>query len=91
MSVMLVLEVPGASTEDYDRVNELAGVSGNVPEGLIHHACAVTPDGLLVADVWESQEAIDRFFSERLGAALAQVGLEGTPRILPVHNRIDGA
>jgi hypothetical protein len=42
-------------------------------------------DGLLVTDVWESQEAIDRFLSERLGAVLAQVGLEGTPRILPVH------
>jgi len=87
MPILMLIEVPGASTEAYDRVNELAEVqaAADAPDGLISHACAVTPDGLLIADVWESEAALNRFFEERLGAALAQVGLEAQPRIMPVH------
>ena len=93
MSILMVLEVPGATTEEYDRVNEIAGVStpDGAPDGLIHHTCAASADGLVIADVWESPEHLDGFFHERLGAALAQVGLEATPRVVPVHNRIDPA
>jgi hypothetical protein len=88
MPVLLLMEAPGMSTDTYDRVNELAGVGERIPEGLISHVAAVDGDTLLVADVWESEEAINRFFAERLGAALAQAGVDVQPRILPVHNTI---
>jgi hypothetical protein len=90
MSILLLMDAPGASVEAYDRTNELMGIRGDAdaPEGLLSHCCGVDDTGLLVADVWESEAALNRFFEERLGAALAQTGLQTTPRILPLHNLI---
>ena len=72
MAVLMILEVEGGTAEQYDRVDELlGGVSAeNAPEGLISHTAAVTDTGLIVADVWESPQDIERFFEAQLGAAL---------------------
>jgi hypothetical protein len=94
MAVLMILEVEGATTEEYDRVDELLGVvsAENAPEGLISHTAAVTDTGLFVADVWESPEDIDRFFEAQLGAALQGAGVQpAPPRILPVHNHLHGS
>jgi len=91
MSILMLLDAPGASVEAYDRTNELLDVRGNpdAPQGLISHCCAVDDKGLVVADVWDSEAALNRFFEERLGAALAQAGIEtAPPRIMRVHNLI---
>jgi hypothetical protein len=58
----------------YDAVNEHMGVADSPPEGLIVHT-AGTPDGkgFLVYDVWESQEAFERFRDERLLPAVREV------------------
>jgi hypothetical protein len=92
MAIVMVFEVSGVTTEQYDRVNELMGVSGdNPPDGLIGHVCATTDDGLFITDVWESQEALDTFFQTRLGGALKDAGVpEVHPRVLPVYNWIRG-
>jgi hypothetical protein len=94
MSVLMFMEVPGATTAQYDRVNEIMGIHGDddEPDALLHHVAAADADGLVVVDVWESEEALGKFFDERLGAALAQAGIEpgGKPRILPVHNSLTG-
>ena len=90
MSILLLMNAPGASTEAYDRTNELMGIRGDTdaPPGLVSHCCGVDDQGIVAVDVWESEEALNRFFEERLGAALAQTGLAATPRIMPVHNLI---
>jgi heme-degrading monooxygenase HmoA len=95
MAVLMIMEVPGGTTAEYERANEIMGIAGDedAPDGLIQHVAASDGNGLLVADVWESEEALNRFFEERLGAALEQAGLSGSaakPRILPVHNSLDG-
>ena len=47
---------------------------------------------MVIADVWESEEALGRFFEEKLGPAVRHVGLsEPEPRMLPVHNRLRGS
>jgi hypothetical protein len=95
MAVLMIMEVEGGTTAQYDRVDELLGVvsAENAPEGLISHTAAVTDTGLLVADVWESPEDIQRFFEAQLGAALQGAGVEQSspPRILPVHNHLHGS
>ena len=96
MSVLMVMEAPGATPEEYDRTNEIMGIHGDedAPEGLIQHVAAFDDEGLLIADVWESEEAIGRFYAERLGAALKEAGIadkaSGEPRRLPVHNALTG-
>lgn len=96
MSVLMITEAPGATAEEYDRTNEIMGIHGDedAPEGLIQHVAAIDDSGLLIVDVWESEEAIGRFFDDRLGAALEEAGLAakstGEPRRLPVHNSLTG-
>jgi heme-degrading monooxygenase HmoA len=90
MAVLMVLEGPGMTTEQYDRTNEIAHVERDVPQGLVSHVCAVDEQGLVVVDVWESEEAFGRFFESRLAAALEQVQVPelSEPRFFPVHNMI---
>jgi hypothetical protein len=95
MALLMIMEVEGGTTAQYDRVDELLGVvtPENAPEGLISHTVAVTDTGLVVADVWESPEDMQRFFEAQLGAALQDAEVEPTspPRVLPVHNHLHGS
>ncbi len=93
MPILMIMDIEGATAEQYDRVDELLGglTPENAPAGLISHAAAVTDSGFMVADVWESAEDLQRFFDEKLGAAIAEAGLpQAEPRIVPVHNHIEG-
>lgn len=95
MAVLMIMEARGATPEQYERTNELMGMRGDedAPDGLIQHVAAIDDDGLVIADVWESEDALKRFFDERLGAALEQSGLAGSaaqPRVMQVHNRLEG-
>ena len=82
----MVMDVPGGTTKQYDRVLEL--LPAGRPPGLVSHACAPTDRGLLIVDVWETQEALDAFFvTGGFGAALRQAGIaEIQPRIYAVHD-----
>jgi hypothetical protein len=94
MAILMILDWRGVTTEDYDRVNDAAGIhsDADAPEGLIAHTAAVDDDGeLIVADVWESEEALGRFVETRLAPALRELDLPApAPRVLPVHNRVRG-
>jgi quinol monooxygenase YgiN len=94
MAILMLLEFEGGTREQYDQVDEILGgvTVDNAPEGLISHSAAISEDGLVVADVWESPEALQAFFDTQLGAALEQAEIPQTePRILPVHNHIHGS
>src|SRR3989442_12323201 len=91
MAVLMIAELPGMTAADYDAVNEKIGIRGDedAPDGLIQHLAGETADGLLIADVWESPEQFERFFAERAGPAIAEVGGPRVePRVHPVHNMI---
>ena len=93
MPVLMTLEVPGGTTAQYDRTNAIIGISetGDLPPGLVAHTCAVTDDGIVVVDVWDSAGSLEDFARDRLSAALTEAGLAGaTPRISPVHNLLFG-
>jgi len=91
VAVLMMLEIPGGTLEQYERANEVMGIQGDddAPEGLVSHVAAVTEDGILIADVWESETALETFFEERAAAAFAEAGLPQTqPRIARVHNHL---
>jgi hypothetical protein len=93
MSVLMLLEWNDTPFEAYERVNEIMGISGDAdaPPGLIEHVACVDGSGIVIADVWESEDALGRFFEERLGPALEEAGLPDTqPRIMETHNRLLG-
>jgi Ni,Fe-hydrogenase maturation factor len=95
MAVMMIMDSPEATTDQYDKTNEILGIIGdeNAPEGLIQHVAASDGNGLVIVDVWESAEAFGRFM-ERVGPAAEEAGLGGPvgdpPPPMQVHNRLTG-
>jgi hypothetical protein len=96
MAVLMILELDGATTDDYDKINEAMGIDqDNLPDGLVSHAVGPTEDGggLLIVDVWETEEQLEHFVQNRVGPAMAKAGVESQaePRVHPVHNHIQGS
>jgi hypothetical protein len=90
MAILMRLEVPGGTIEQYEKVNEALHIEGDedAPDGLIIHMAADMPEGFLVIDVWESKELLDTFF-ETLGPALHEVGMgDAEPEFFEVHRTI---
>jgi hypothetical protein len=87
VAILMVMDLPGGTTAQYDRVLELLPF-GPPPPGLLSHVCVPTDRGLMVVDVWQTQEALDAFFvTGGLGAALRDAGLtEVQPRIYAIHD-----
>lgn len=84
MPVAFVLEVPGMTTETYDRVMEnLDWSRENWPQGLVSHYAARTPNGLFLFDVWDSADDWHRFAEQHLGAALAAATGGQVPELEP--------
>ena len=75
MAIVRIQDTPtqDGSTSLYDQVSEKMNVEGDPPAGMILHTASVTDDGrILIVDVWDSQEAFDRFSDERLMPALRE-------------------
>ena len=92
MAILMIMDLEGATTEQYDAVNEAMSVDeNNLPQGLISHAVGPTDEGgLLIVDVWDTEEDLGRFLEEQVGPAMQQAGVESQaqPRVHEVHNHI---
>ncbi len=91
MAVAFVAEIPGMTTDIYDRVmSNVNWGSGSLPEGFVSHYACETPEGLFVFDVWEQADDWRRFADESLGPAIAEAtGGQAPPlepRFYPIHN-----
>ncbi|MBA2451209.1 MAG: hypothetical protein H0V51_24615 [Chloroflexi bacterium] len=92
MAILMIHDVSDGRLAEYDRVIKALEAAGQGnPPGRLSHVAARKGDGYLVVDVWESQEAFDRF-GQTLVPLLEQAGGRvPTPQIHPVHNVIKGA
>ncbi|WAZ19947.1 antibiotic biosynthesis monooxygenase [Streptomyces cinnabarinus] len=93
MAIVAVFEVPGMTRDQYEQsADKVTGGRGAVTAsadwpvpGLISHTSAPTPNGWLVVDVWESDEAFQRF-GEIIVPILRELGAPDVePKIYPVH------
>jgi len=88
MAIGVIFEAAGVTQAQYEQTkNEVA--PGNTPpagSGLLYHAAGPSETGWCVIEVWESQEALDRFFKDKLGAALQRAGINVQPRFFEVVN-----
>ena len=73
MAITMTMVIPG--TKDlYDSVNNEMGIDpSNLPDGLIAHYASVTPDGIRIFDIWESESAWNAFAEGKLGPAVAKL------------------
>ena len=86
MAIGVIIDAPGGTQAQYDRV--LADVGPHFPAELLVHAAGPREGGFVLVDVWESQEALDRFVAQRLRPALQAAGwpAEVSRRVFPVRN-----
>jgi hypothetical protein len=87
MAVVMRMEWPEVTREQYDATLEAVGWEETLPEGAIFHVAFFDEDGFKVVDVWESEADFQRFYEERLAAGIQRVGIEGEPKVTfaPAH------
>jgi hypothetical protein len=89
MAVAMYMNFPTASKEKYEKVMKELNLKEKLPPGLLHHVAGPLDGGWCVMDVWESQAHFDRFFKERLKAAMQNAGVQpAQPKTFPVHNTL---
>ena len=81
MAVGIRVILDGATAEMFDQVNALIDPDSNPPEGLLFHASGPMEGGYGAIDFWESRAHFDRFSQERIGPAMAQLGMTAAPDI----------
>ncbi len=79
MAIVRIIRPQGTTREMYDAVNEKLKLNDNPPAGLIVHAAGEVDGGWQLVEVWESEAAAERFETERLIPAIAEVAGEGGP------------
>ena len=85
MIAHVVLE--GMTKQQYDAVRSECGWLDKVPDGGMAHLTWWDGDDCHNVDAWESEEAFGRFGQERLGPAMAKVGVNVEPKVTfyPAH------
>lgn len=89
MALVFHFEAPEFTQQHYDVLIKEVLPDGKLPTGaLLHVGGPREGGGWQVVDVWESQEALDRFLQERLIPAAQRLGVPRIPppKSWPVHN-----
>lgn len=86
MAIGMIFEGAGVTRDQYNIVHDLVSPDNKKPAGMLSHAGGLGENGVVVIEVWESQEAATKFFQEKLGAALAAAKIDVMPRFFEVFN-----
>jgi hypothetical protein len=91
MAIGIYINPASLTAAQYDDVaGRLDAAGAGKPAGRLYHACFGSGDKLQVFEIWESQQASDKF-RETLIPILQEIGLDpGQPMVEPVHNLIQG-
>ncbi|MER7580613.1 hypothetical protein [Kitasatospora sp. NPDC096140] len=89
MAVVMSMRWVGATPEQYDTVRDEVRWEELEPAGAQLHVAWFDAQGLHVTDVWDSQQAFETFFAERLAPAVEKAGIPGAPETTfsPLHRR----
>ena len=86
MAIGLLFNGSGVTQAQYEQVRNEVAPGNRPPAGLLYHAAGPIPNGWRVIEIWESQEAADRFFRDKLGAALQRANISVQPERFEVVN-----
>ncbi len=96
MLIMAIHQVPSLTQERYEEVirrltngkrRRLESLSDLPFEGVLVHVAGQGKNGFCIVDVFESQDAVDRF-NQAMGSIPREVGIEEPPEFFPVHTFI---
>ena len=76
MPVLVVIEVPGGSSELDDALTEAWGIASSPPEGNLLRMGGPMDGGWRVISLWETREQFETFLEERLHLSLQDAGAD---------------
>ena len=87
MVVIAHVVLTGVTSDQYDAVRRACGWLEQVPDGGIAHLSWRDGSDSHSLDAWESEAAFAKFGEERLGPAMAKVGVAVEPKVtfFPAH------
>ena len=87
MAVIAHVVLAGVTKEQYDAVRDACGWLDDNPVGGLAHLSWWEGTDSHNTDAWESEEAFTRFAEDRLGPAMAKVGVAVEPKVSfhPAH------
>jgi hypothetical protein len=86
MAIGLIFSAAGVTQAQYEQVRNEVAPDNKLLPGMLYHAGGPAQNGWRVVEIWESQEAADRFFRDKLGAALQKANISVQPEFFQVHN-----
>ena len=89
MAVLAVFDAPGHTEAQYDQVRRRVAPDNRLLPGMLSHAAGTDEGGFCVVEVWESQEALPRFFEQTLSEPLEEAGMDVQPRFLRLINTME--
>jgi heme-degrading monooxygenase HmoA len=90
-AVLVLIDVPDAGTAEYDQMRSQMPSHINDEHPAHIHVAASDGNGLVVADLWGTEEAFAQFAQDEIGPAAQQAGVSDiTPRMVKVHKTIRG-
>ena len=86
MAICMIFD--GSITQaQYEQARNEVAPDNKRAAGMLYHVAGPTEGGgWRVIEVWDSQEAADRFFKEKLGQALQNANISVQPQKFQVHN-----
>ena len=81
MAVIAHVVLRGVSPEQYDRVRAEVGWLERAPDGGYSHVTWWEGDDCHNIDAWESEAAFNAFGQDRLGPAMAKLGIGVEPEV----------
>ncbi|MEO7667571.1 MAG: hypothetical protein ABIU97_11155 [Dehalococcoidia bacterium] len=88
MAIALLFNGVGVTQAQYEQVLHEVTPDNKVAAGMLSHVAGPTTDGWCVFEVWESQEAVDQFFQEKLGAAMRKANINVQPEVFQIQNTL---
>jgi hypothetical protein len=87
MAVIAHVVLEGVTRDQYDAVRAACGWLEQAPDGGLAHLAWWDGDDSHNIDAWESEEAFGAFAQDRLGPAIAKVGVDVEPKVVfhPAH------
>src|SRR2546423_11123491 len=91
VAVWFVLDIPGMRPEQSEAVLKDLGLTDRPAQGqILHVEGPAAGGGMRVADIWESEDAFNRFFQERLMPAFQRAGVQmpegARPEFMPASH-----
>ena len=88
MAVAVIAHYPDLSATSYDEVIASLELDVNPPAGAILHVAAGAGEGLVVTEIWQTEQTFRAFYDYRLRPALRLHGVLQDPvvEVEPLHN-----